>query len=111
VEPSSTQVQQASPEEATNAPTKEQDKGLHEEEEEPPSIPDIPTTSNSSQDQDQPTHQENNDVLIDDQGQVNGQDGDQNDQDDQVIPQRSNEKIEAHRKRRVEKIQNLEVIP
>jgi hypothetical protein len=42
-------------------------------------------------------------VLNDDQGQVNGQDGDQNDQDDQVIPQSSNEEIEAHRKRRVER--------
>jgi hypothetical protein len=46
-------------------------------------------------------------VHNDDQGQVNGQDGDQNDQDDQVIPQRSNEEIEAHRKRRVER--NLEL--
>jgi hypothetical protein len=37
VEPSSIQVQQASPKEATNAPTEEQDKDLHEEEGEPPS--------------------------------------------------------------------------
>jgi hypothetical protein len=107
VEPSSTQVQQASPEEATNARTKEQDKDLHEEEGAPPSSPDIPTSSNSSQDQDQPTHEESDDVLNDDQGQVDGQDGDQNDQDDEVIPQRSNEEIEACRKRRVER--NLEL--
>jgi hypothetical protein len=40
-------------------------------------------------------------------GQVDGQDGDQNYQDDQVIPQRSNEEIEAHCKRRVER--NLEL--
>jgi hypothetical protein len=46
-------------------------------------------------------------VLNDDQGQVDGQDGDQNDQDDQVIPQRSNEEIEARHKRRVER--NLEL--
>jgi hypothetical protein len=39
-------------------------------------------------------------VHNDDQGQVDGQDGDQN---DQVIPPRSNEEIEAHRKRRVER--------
>jgi hypothetical protein len=56
VEPSSTQVQQASPKEATNAPTEEQDKDLHEEEGAPPSSPVISTTPNSSQDQDQPTH-------------------------------------------------------
>jgi hypothetical protein len=49
----------------------------------------------------------NDDVLNDDQGQVNGQDGDQNDQDDQVIPQRSNEEIKSHRKRRIER--NLEL--
>jgi hypothetical protein len=42
-------------------------------------------------------------VHNDYQGQVDGQDGDQNDQDDQVIPPRSNEEIEAHRKRRVER--------
>jgi hypothetical protein len=72
-----------------------------------PSIPNIPTASNSSQDQDQPTHEVNNDVLNDDQRQVDGQDGDQNDQDDQVIPQRSNEEIEARRKRRIER--NLEL--
>jgi hypothetical protein len=46
-------------------------------------------------------------VHNDDQGQVDGQDGDQNDQDDQVIPQRSNKEIEARRKRRVER--NLEL--
>jgi hypothetical protein len=46
----------------------------------------------------------NNDVLNNDQGQVDGQDGDQN---DQVIPQRSNEEIKAHRKRRIER--NLEL--
>jgi hypothetical protein len=103
VEPSSTQVQQASPKEATNAPTEEQDKDLHEEEGAPPSFLVIPITSNSSQDQYQSTHEENDDVLNDDQGQVNGQDGDQNFQDDQVIPQRSNEEIEAHRKRRVKR--------
>jgi hypothetical protein len=50
----------------------------------------------------------NDDVLNDDQGQVDGQDGDQNYHDDQVIPQRSNEDIEARRKRRVER--NLELI-
>jgi hypothetical protein len=44
-------------------------------------------------------------VLNDDQGQVDGQDGDQN---DQVIPQSSNEEIEARCKRRVER--NLELI-
>jgi hypothetical protein len=103
VEPSSTQVQQASPKEATNAPTEEQDKVLHEEEGAPPSSLAISTAPSSSQDQDQPTHEESDDVLNDDQGQVDGQDGDQNDQDDQVIPQRSNEEIEAHRKRRVER--------
>jgi hypothetical protein len=43
-------------------------------------------------------------VLNDDQGQVDGQDEDQN---DQVIPQRSNEEIKAYRKRRVER--NLEL--
>jgi hypothetical protein len=107
VEPSSTQVQQASPEEATNAPTKEQDKDLHEEEGSPPSCPVIPTASNSSQDQDHSTHEENDYVINDDQGQVDGQDGDQNDQDDQVIPQSSNEEIEARHKRRVER--NLEL--
>jgi hypothetical protein len=95
VEPSSTQAQQASPKEATNAPTEEQDKDLHEGE--------GATAPNSSQDQDQPTHEESDDVHNDDQGQVDGQDGDQNDQDDQVIPPRSNEEIEAHRKRRVER--------
>jgi hypothetical protein len=79
VEPLSIQAQQASPKEATNAPTEEQEKDLHEEEEAPPSIPDIPTDSNSFQDQDQPTHEVNDDVLNDDQGQVDGQDGDQND--------------------------------
>jgi hypothetical protein len=107
VEPLSTQAQQASPEEATNAPTEEQDKDLHEEEGAPPSSPVITTTPNSSQDQDQPTHEESDDVLNDDQGQDNGQYGDQNDQDDQVIPQKSNEEIEARRKRRVER--NLEL--
>jgi hypothetical protein len=107
VEPLSTQAQQASPKEATNAPTEEQEKNLHEEEEAPPSILDIPTASNSFQDQDQPTHEVNDDVLNDDQGQVDGQDGDQNNQDDQVIPQRSNEEIEDRRKRRVER--NLEL--
>jgi hypothetical protein len=50
VEPSSTQVQQASPEEATNAPTKEQEKNLREEVEAPPSMLDIPTASHSLQD-------------------------------------------------------------
>jgi hypothetical protein len=70
----------------------------------PPSVPDIPTASHSSQDQDQPTHEVNDDVLNDDQGQVDGQDEDQN---DQVIPQRSNEEIEAHHKRRAER--NLEL--
>jgi hypothetical protein len=98
VEPSSTQVQQASPEEATNAPTEEQDNDLHEEEGEPPSSLVIQTASNSSQEQDQPTHEDNDDQ---------GQDGDQNDQDDQVIPQSSNVEIEARRKRRVER--NLEL--
>jgi hypothetical protein len=42
-------------------------------------------------------------VHNDDQGQVDGQDRDQNDQDDQVIPPRSNEEIKARRKRRVER--------
>jgi hypothetical protein len=102
VEPSSTQAQQASPEEATNAPIEEQDKDLHEEGA-PPSSPVISTAPNSSQDQDQPTHEESDDVHNDDQGQVYGQDGNQNDQDDQVIPPRSNEEIEARRKRRVER--------
>jgi hypothetical protein len=106
LEPSSTQVQQASPEEATNAPTEEQEKDLHEEGA-PPSILDIPTASNSSHDQDQPTHEVSDDVLNDDQGHVDGQDGDQNDQDDQVISQRSNEVIKARRKRRVAR--NLEL--
>jgi hypothetical protein len=46
-------------------------------------------------------------MLNDDQGQIDGQDGDQNDQDDQVIPQSSNEEIKAHRKRIVER--NLEL--
>jgi hypothetical protein len=46
-------------------------------------------------------------MLNDDQGQVDGQDRDQNDHDDQVIPQRSNEEIKARRKRRVER--NLEL--
>jgi hypothetical protein len=69
----------------------------------PPFVPDIPTASHSSQDQDQPTHEVNDDVLNYDQGQVNGQDGDQNYQDDQVIPQSSNEEIKARRKRRVER--------
>jgi hypothetical protein len=73
VEPSSSQAQQASPKEATNAPTAEQDKDLHEEEGAPPSSSVISTAPNSSQDQDQPTHEDN-----DDQGQVDGQDGDQN---------------------------------
>jgi hypothetical protein len=104
VEPSSTQVQQASPKEASNAPTEQQEKNLHEEEEgAPPSIPDIPTASNSSQDQDQPTHEVNDDVVNDDQGQSDGQDGDKNDQDYQVIPQISNEEIKAHCKRRIER--------
>jgi hypothetical protein len=67
----------------------------------PPSSSDIPTASTSSQDQDQPTHEESDDMLNDYQGQVDGQDGDQNDQDDQVIPQSSNEEIEARCKRRV----------
>jgi hypothetical protein len=107
VEPSFTQAQQASPEEATNAPTKEQDKDLHEEEGAPPSSPVISTAPNSSQDQDQPTHEDSDDVHNDDQGRVDGQDGDQNDQDDQVIPQSSNEEIKARRKRRVER--NLEI--
>jgi hypothetical protein len=60
VEPSSTQAQQASPKEATKAPTEEQDKDLHEEEGAPPSSPVISTATNSSQDQDQPTH----DVVV-----------------------------------------------
>jgi hypothetical protein len=51
----------------------------------PPSSSDIPTASTSFQDQDQPTHEESDDMLNDYQGQVDGQDGDQNDQDDQVI--------------------------
>ena len=50
VEPSSSQAQQASPKEATNAPTEEQDKDLHEEEGAPPSSPVISTAPNSSQD-------------------------------------------------------------
>jgi hypothetical protein len=48
VEPSSTQSQQASLEEATNAPTEEQDKDLHEEEGAPPSSLVISTAPNSS---------------------------------------------------------------
>jgi hypothetical protein len=62
VEPSSTQAQQASPEEETNAPTEEQDKDLHEEEGAPPSSSVISTAPNTSQDQDQPTHEESVDV-------------------------------------------------
>jgi hypothetical protein len=110
VEPSSTQVQQASPKEVTNVPTEEQEKDLHEEEEVPSSILDFLTTSNSSHDQEQPTHEVNDYVLNDDQGQVNGQYGDQNDQDDQVTPQRSNEEIEDHRKRRIERNLELSVV-
>jgi hypothetical protein len=86
VEPSSSQAQQASSKEATNAPTEEQDKDLHEEEGAPPSSPVISTAPNSSQVQDQPTHEKSDDVHNGDQGQVDGQVGDQNDQDDQVIP-------------------------
>jgi hypothetical protein len=80
---------------------------LHEEEGAPPSSPVISTAPNSSQDQDQPTHEESDDMLNDDQVQVDGQDVDQNDQDGQVITQRSNEEIKACRKRRVER--NLEL--
>ena len=43
------------------------------------------------------------DVHNDDQGQHSGQDGDSNDQDDQVIPPRSNRDIEARRKARVKR--------
>jgi hypothetical protein len=68
VDTSPTQVQQASPEEATNAPTEEQEKNLQEEVEAPPSMSDIPTSSHSSQDQDKHTQKVNNDVLNDDQG-------------------------------------------
>jgi hypothetical protein len=95
------------PEEATNAPIKEQDKDLNEEERASPSSSVISTAPCSSQDQDQHTHEESDNVLNNNQGQVDGQDGDQNDQDDQVIPQRSNEEIKAHHKRRVER--NLEL--
>ena len=43
------------------------------------------------------------DVQNDDQGQHSGQDGDSNDQDDQVIPPRSNRDIETRRQERIKK--------
>ena len=47
------------------------------------------------------------DVQNDEQGQLSGHDGDSNDQDDQVIPPRSSEDIEARRQARVAR--NLEL--
>ena len=49
------------------------------------------------------TSYNNDDMLSEDQGQLTGQDGDSNDQDDQVIPPRCNEDIEARRRARVER--------
>ena len=55
----------------------------------------------ASQDQDlaHSSSSSNDDATpSDDQGQPTGQDGDSNDQDDQVIPPRCNEDIEARRR-------------
>ena len=102
VEASSTQENQANG--ATNAPSQEQV-------EDPPTSDQVamqgPSTPivNASQDQgqDQPSTSHVEVSPQDDQVQHSGQDGDPNDQDDQVIPLRSNEEIEARRVARMAK--------
>ena len=59
---------------------------------------DLAQSSSSSNDEAAPS---------DDQGQPSGQDGDSNDQDDQVIPPRCNEDIEARRRVRVARTMEL----
>ena len=56
-----------------------------------------PAEESSAQDLGSPSSSINADMLSGNQGQLTGQDGDSNDQDDQVIPPRSNEDIEARR--------------
>ena len=104
VEPSSSQDNQAK--KANDAPTQEQaqdppivDQVALQE----PSSPIVVASQDQDQDQDQSSSSHDEAIPNDDQGQHSGQDGDPNDQDDQVIPPRSNEDIEARRKARVAK--------
>ena len=60
-----------------------------------------PQDASQDQVQDQPSTSQVEVITQDDQGQHFGQDGDSNDQDDQVIPPRSNEEIEARHQARV----------
>ena len=103
VEPSSTQEKQANG--ANYAPTQEQAQ-------DPPIIDQVDMQEPSSpshdashdQGQDQPSTSQVEVIPNDDQGQHSGQDVDTNDQDDQVIPLRSNEDIEARHEARVAKV-------
>ena len=61
----------------------------------------------SAQDLGPSTSSDNDDMHFEDQGQLTGQDGDSNDQDDQVIPPRCNEDIEARRRARVARTMEL----
>jgi hypothetical protein len=119
VEPSSSQAQQApnlvdnvtpTEEQAQDPPSHEQDQG-----QDPPNDDGEAPSDVQHQGQDQPnddaaTPSDVQDPPRDDeqtqeieQAQVDGQDGDPNSQDDQVMPQSSFEEIEARRKERVEK--------
>ena len=70
----------------------------------------ISPTRDASHDQDfaQSSSSSNGEAApSDDQGHPSGQDGDSNDQDDQVIPPRCNEDIEARRQARVARTMEL----
>ena len=100
VEPSSSQIPQASSEGATNAPTEEQlvdpplceqDQGHDQDQGQGQDQPSYDNGGTPSDDQD-PAHEDEQTQEVE-QAQINSQDGDSNDQDDQVIP--SKEDIES----------------
>ncbi|KAK1681779.1 hypothetical protein QYE76_042627 [Lolium multiflorum] len=111
VEPSSSQHQQTPSLEANDAPTQEQEENppSHEQDQgqDQPSIQDQPfdicTSPNIVQDQ---AHEDEHSQEIE-EAQIEGQDGDPNDQDDQVTPPRprkTKEEIEARRLARRDRI-------
>ncbi|KAK1681137.1 hypothetical protein QYE76_041985 [Lolium multiflorum] len=114
VEPSSSQHQQTPSLEANDAPTQEQEENplSHEQDQgqDQPSIQDQPfdicTSPNIVQDQ---AHEVEHSQVIE-EAQIEGQDGDPNDQVDQVIPPRpTKEEIEARRlARRERQLERLE---
>jgi hypothetical protein len=114
VEPSSSQAQQApdlvdnvtpTEEQAQDPPSHEQDQGQDQPNEfdgEAPSVDQEQPNDNGanpSDVQDQPHDEEQTQAI--EQAHIDGQDGDQNSQEDQVMSQSSFEDIEAHRKIRV----------